>query len=157
VMDHVRRYGRLGYDVSQQSQLGPDSRDSPRHILARRLSNQPTDLRLDPWVTRLFPRLPSPTESESPPVPADDRLGLDDHEVGLPVGPKSREPDPQDPVRLSKSRAFHRALEDAELVAQCQDSAASTARGRRTARSRIMITRTMPMVTPRLGFCEAAS
>ena len=48
------------------------------------------------------------------------RLGLDDHKAGLPVGPKSRQLDPENPITLPKPRAPHRALEDAELVAKSQ-------------------------------------
>ena len=46
--------------------------------------------------------------------------GLHGQQALTPARPEVRQPNPQDPITLSKSRAFCRALKDAELVAKSQ-------------------------------------
>jgi hypothetical protein len=53
-------------------------------------------------------------------MPADDRLGFDDHQARAPARPDTGEPDPEDPVALAETRAFCRPMEDGQLLAQRQ-------------------------------------
>ena len=117
---HVVRHRRLLRRVTEQHQFRLNPRQSPRGVLPRHAPDQTTDLRVDLRAAWFLPRLQAPVEPEAVAMPADDRLGLDDYEAGLPVCPKPRQPHPENPITLPKPRAPHRALEDAELVAKSQ-------------------------------------
>ena len=62
-------------------------------------------------------------EAESLAVPAEDGLGLDDHERAAPVAPQAKEPQPEDPIRALQPDAASPklALKDGHLVAEGQD------------------------------------
>ena len=117
---HVLRDSCLSHDVAEQCQLGMDSRRSPSYVLTAHAPDQSTDLCVDFRTAGLASRFPSPVELKTVAVPANNCLGLDDHETGSQVCPEPRQPNPEDPVTPPKSRAFHRTLEDAELVAKSQ-------------------------------------
>jgi hypothetical protein len=67
--------------------------------------------------------LPSPVQSESLPMPRNHRLWLDDDEGGSPASPQTREPNPQEPVGSAQTNATASAgaLQDQQLMAECQD------------------------------------
>ena len=64
--------------------------------------------------------LPSPVQSESLPVSGDHSFGFDDRQSGLPAAPKTREPNPQQPVSARQTEAMTTtgSLENQELMPQ---------------------------------------
>jgi hypothetical protein len=64
--------------------------------------------------------LPSPEQPKAFPVPADDRRGFDDKEAGLPIVPDCAQPSPQQSIGWSQFRSLDGALQNAELVAECE-------------------------------------
>ena len=92
---HVLRDCRLGHVMSQQRQLGLDSRRSPGGILLCHLSDEPSDLCLGLRTARLPPRLPAPVEPEAFAMPTDNRFGFDDHQARAPARPMPRQQDPE--------------------------------------------------------------
>jgi len=66
--------------------------------------------------------LPAPVEAESLAVPAEDGLGLDDHERAAPVVPEAKEPNPEDPIRALEPDAAspELALEHGYLMTEGQ-------------------------------------
>ncbi len=63
--------------------------------------------------------LPSPEHPESLPVPADDGLGLDDHERPLPTAPPPPEDGPEGPIEVGQGRPAL-GLEDRELLPESE-------------------------------------
>src|SRR5262249_56114824 len=71
--------------------------------------------RRSPWPSA---RLPRPIASERPPLPADDRVGLQDTEPAPPLRPYPRPQNPKEPVRLLEAQTPRRAeLKHGDLVA----------------------------------------
>ena len=145
------------HHVSQLSQLGLDPRRAPRGVLPRHTPDQATDLYVDLRAAWFLPGLLAPIEPGAVAVPTDDRLGLDDRQARLPVHPEPGQPHPEDSVTLTQPRAVHGALEDDELLTQRQNFRGERARGRRTARMRITMTRTTLIMVPQFGACEGTS
>src|SRR5215470_8693484 len=65
--------------------------------------------------------LPSPEQPKAFPVPADDGRGFDDKDAGLPVVPDCAQPSPQQSIGRSQFRSLDGALQNAELMAECED------------------------------------
>ena len=65
--------------------------------------------------------LPGPEQTEALPMPGNHSLRLDDDERGAPIGPNLGQPCPEKPISGGQFRPLHRALKDAELVAQGED------------------------------------
>jgi hypothetical protein len=63
-----------------------DARSAPKWIRSRHLANEISDLLRDLWPSSHPAALPPPMEPESPSVPPDDRLGLDDVRVSRQPG-----------------------------------------------------------------------
>ncbi len=108
--EHVLRHGRLVHRVAEQRQLRLNPRRSPRGVLPRHAPDQATDLCVDLWTPGLAARLPTPVEPEAVAVPANHGVWLDDQHARTPVRPEPVQPDPENPITLPKSRAFHRPL-----------------------------------------------
>ncbi len=53
-------------------------------------------------------------------MPSDDRLGSDDGEYLGPVRPDPGQQNPEESVALLQMRAFDRALQDSDLLPQCE-------------------------------------
>ena len=68
----------------------------------------------------LSPTLPSPIQLEAFAVPPDDRLGLHDGEYLGPVRPDPGQQGPEESVALLQMRTFDRALQDRDLLPQCE-------------------------------------
>jgi hypothetical protein len=99
-----------------------DARSAPERVLAAHRANQITDLLRHCGPSQFSPpNLPRPKETEALPVPADDGGGLDEEETGPPIAPHGAEPSPQKSIGRSQFRPLHRALQNAELVAERQD------------------------------------
>src|SRR5215472_15197129 len=65
--------------------------------------------------------LPSPEQPKAFAVPADDGRRLDDKDTGLPVVPDGAQPGPQQSIGRGQFRSFDGALQNAELMAECED------------------------------------
>src|SRR5215467_12202261 len=69
-------------------------------------------------VALALPRLPRPIASERTPMPADDRVGLQDTEPAPPLRPYPRPQNPEEPVGLLEAQTPRRAeLKHGDLVA----------------------------------------
>src|SRR5215813_2715761 len=103
---------------SQLEELAMDSRCSPQPIGSTHPSNQVANRdshRRSPWPSA---RLPPPIASERAPMPADDRVGLQDTEPAPPLRPYPRPENPEEPVRLLEAQTPRRAeLKHGDLVA----------------------------------------
>src|SRR5215471_15262401 len=103
---------------SQLEELAVDSRCSPQPIGLTHPSNQVANRdshRRSPWPSA---RLPRPIASERAPMPADDRVGLQDTEPAPPLRPYPRPQNPEEPVRLLEAQTPRRAeLKSGDLVA----------------------------------------
>jgi hypothetical protein len=66
--------------------------------------------------------LPFPIQPKALPVPSDDGLRFDNAQGRAPIGPKSREPDPNESVAKSQSQAtvLVYALQHKKLMTECQ-------------------------------------
>src|SRR5215472_2171657 len=64
---------------------------------------------------------PRPEQAKAFAVPADDGRGFDDKDAGLPVVPDGAEPSPEQPIRRCQFRSLDGALQNAELMAECED------------------------------------
>src|SRR5262249_18618388 len=103
---------------SQLEELAVDSRCSPPPIgsthPSNRVANRDTP-RGPPWPSA---RLPRPIASERTPLPADDRVGLQDAEPAPPLRPYPRPQNPEEPIRLLEAQTPRRAeLKHGDLVA----------------------------------------
>jgi hypothetical protein len=54
-------------------------------------------------------------------MPADHRRGWDEEETGPPIVPDLAEPGPQESIGRGEFRSLHRALQNPELMAECED------------------------------------
>jgi hypothetical protein len=65
--------------------------------------------------------LPFPIQPKALPVPSDDGLGFHDAQGGAPIGPNSREPDPNESVTRSQSQTMVlvHALQQKKLMTEC--------------------------------------
>jgi hypothetical protein len=54
-------------------------------------------------------------------VPADHRGRLDEEKLGPPVAPDSAQPGPQESIRLGEFRSLHRALQNPDWMAECEN------------------------------------
>ena len=79
--------------------------------------DKPNDLRLDRRSAAAL-RLPGPEASESPPMPPNHGLGLDDREALRPSRPGAREHDPKRPIQRREPGAFRLTAQDRELLSQ---------------------------------------
>ena len=94
---------------------------APERVGVRHLSDEGSDLRGDgraAWPVP--PALAGPEELEACPMPPDDRLGVDDGDDLRPAVPEVGEENPKDPVGGAQAWTPHGALEDGQLVAQCE-------------------------------------
>ena len=65
--------------------------------------------------------LPGLEQTKAFPVPADDGRRFDDKDAGLPVVPDRAQPGPQQSIGRSQFRSLDGALQNAELMAECED------------------------------------
>jgi hypothetical protein len=68
------------------------------------------------------PAFPFPIQPKALAVPSDDGLGFHNAQGGAPIGPNSREPDPNESVAKSQSQAtvLVHALQQKKLMTECQ-------------------------------------
>lgn len=118
--NHVSRDRRFRHDVPQQLQFGLNPQSAPRRVFLGNAADQFADFGVDFRSAVLVPRFPSPVEPKTAAMPANDCFRITNHEAGSPIRPEPRQPDPENPVALPQSRAFHRTLEDDNLLSQRQ-------------------------------------
>jgi hypothetical protein len=63
-------------------------------------------------------RCAAPIEPEAQLMPFDHRVGWDDPQDGMPMGPQSRKPNPEETIAPAQRRPFHRALQYSHLVSK---------------------------------------
>ena len=68
--------------------------------------------------TAPMPREPSPIQLESLPMPADNRLRLDDEERLFPSGPESPQQEPKQPIRRGETRLRMPGSQNGKLLPQ---------------------------------------
>ena len=83
----------------------------------------------DSWSASL-PRLPSPKQPETSPMPADDGLRLHQDELGSPILTEAPQHDPEQPVPRPEAGSLDTPPEDGKLLAEARFSRASAARPR---------------------------
>jgi hypothetical protein len=54
-------------------------------------------------------------------MPADHRRRWDEEDTGAPVVPDLAEPGPQEPIRRGEFRSLDGALQNLDLMAECED------------------------------------
>ena len=82
-----------------------DARRAPERVRLRHGANQGADRERHRGPTGTAAALPSPEATETPAVPRDDRLRLDDDERRSPTGPRAGQADPEPPVRLYETHS----------------------------------------------------
>jgi len=118
---HVLRDGGLADINAELEEFTMNSRSTPEGIISRHLPDEITDFLVDLSSARP-PRsaLPSPVQSESPAVPPNDGVRLDHDQPTSPVGPNSRQDDPQGSISIRQAGSFGIPLEDIELMTECE-------------------------------------
>jgi hypothetical protein len=102
-------------------QFAVNTRCSPQWILSTQFANEFSDV----FRHRRPPRstvtdLPGPEHTKALAVPSDDGVGFDDDKSGPPAAPDRAQPCPQEAIRRRQFRALHGALENTELVPECE-------------------------------------
>src|SRR5262245_52989914 len=97
-LDHVFGDSRFGHLDTELEQLAMDPRRTPQPVGPAHLPDQLADLPGDRRAATRGARLPAPKRLESPPMPADQRLGSDDRD-GIYYGrAEAVEPDQGQPI-----------------------------------------------------------
>jgi len=99
-----------------------DSRRAPTWILLGHLPDMVPNLgaHFRP-ANPVCPRSPAPEKAATGPLPADNGVGLDDHQSIGPPGPKSTKGNPEELVPLPQARVWPFPFEDDDLLAQGQN------------------------------------
>ena len=107
---------------AQLEQLAVNPRSAPEWVFTTHGANQLAHLFRHGRPPRLtVSDLPGPEQAKAFPVPADDGRGFDDKDAGLPIVPDCAQPSPQEPIRRGQFRSLDGALQNAELMAKCED------------------------------------
>jgi hypothetical protein len=101
--------------------LSVNPRRAPEGVRRGHPSDQRSDLRGDGWTAWPGPAaLPGPEDLEAGPLPSDHGGGLDDGDAIRPTAPQAGKQDSEQPVGRPQARARCGALEDGQLVPQCE-------------------------------------
>ena len=96
-------------------------RRTPEGVGVSHRADERSDLRGDGRAAGTSsPALPGPIQLEARPLPADDGGGLDDGDGIGPAAPQAGQQDPEQPVGGSQAWTRRGALEDGQLVPQCE-------------------------------------
>jgi hypothetical protein len=116
---HVRCDGGLTDVDPEFQEFAVDPRRAPQRVRGRHRANQNADIEWHGRPTEPASALPGPQQSESAAMPADNRVGLDDHECRSPVMPNPRQPDPEQAVDARETNpAGPGSITHAQLVPQ---------------------------------------
>ncbi len=97
-----------------------DSRRSPVPVGASHFGDEAAQVRVLSRASKRHTRLPLPEKTKALPVPADDRLGLDDEEDAAPMGPGLGEAGPEGSIDGGDRRMRRPLVEECELLAESQ-------------------------------------
>jgi hypothetical protein len=115
--DHVFGDCCLGNVDSELEQFAMNSGGSPEGIVFAHGADEITNILGNPGPSRFAaPAFPGPKESESLAMPGNNGFWFNDDEGRAPLGPKAKEPDPEESVPRSKSWAIGGTLQDDDLV-----------------------------------------
>jgi hypothetical protein len=99
-----------------------NARRSPQEIGLAHLLNQITNRGSETWPSRTTARFAGPIARKRPPMPADHCVRLQDAQPMPPARSETGQPNPPQPVRLSKVETTWRALlKDGDLMAESND------------------------------------
>ena len=106
---------------AQLEQLAVNARCTPQRIFA----TQSADKFSNVFGNRRPPRstmadLPGPEQTKALAVPSDDGVRFDNDQSRPPAAPDRAQPCPQESIDRRQFRALHGALENADLVPECQ-------------------------------------
>ena len=117
----VPRHGSFGNLEVELPKFSVDLGGSPIRVLFSQASDQNTNLIGDLRAATAWPGSPTPVETETGAVPADDRLGLHDEEDVGPVGLKAAEGRPEEPVQGVQCWPRPFAFEHGDLLSEGED------------------------------------
>ena len=92
--DHVLADAGLADVDAELEQLTVDARSAPEVVAAHRPDQLANVLGNAQQTGLTVADLPPPEKAEAPPMPGNDRGGLDDRKGGMPVAPDSAQPRP---------------------------------------------------------------
>ena len=99
-----------------------DPGSSPQWILPAHPADQIANVFRHTGPTGLAPAdFPRPKQAKALPVPADHGGWLNEEETGAPILPHRTQPSPEEAIRRSEFGPLHRALQNADLMAQRQN------------------------------------
>ena len=117
--DHVLRDRRLTNVDPELQQLAVDPKRAPQPIRSRHRANQCADVGWHGRSTEPAAALPGPQQPEAAAVPADNRVGPDDHERRSPFMPNPRQTNPEHAVDAREANPPRpRSIKHAQLVPQ---------------------------------------
>src|SRR5450432_3071082 len=115
---HQARDLAFGDPDAELYQLAMDARGAPQRVGLRQLADEVARAAIDGWAPGCSARTPGPDVAESRAVPAHDGSWLDDDEDVAPAGPRTREPDPEEPVGPVERRTRAAAPKNDQLLAE---------------------------------------
>jgi hypothetical protein len=122
VSHQILTHRRFADFNSEFQQLAMDLRRTPEWVLA---THSPDELayvlRHGRSSTSTMATLPSPEQTKSLPLPANDGICLQDHQHSPPFRPTPGEQSPKPTICGTQSWSFHRSLQNIELMTKSQD------------------------------------
>jgi hypothetical protein len=116
---HPAQHGSLGEVEAEHFQLAVNPWRTPSGVFCDHAKDEfaqfPTDT-FSPSAAPM-PREPGPIQFEPSPMPADDRLRLDDEERMFPSRPESKEANPKQPIWDGKPRMRMPTCQNGKLLA----------------------------------------
>ena len=131
----IAGHGPFRDDEAELLQFSVDLGGSPVRVLFGQATDQTPDLLGDLRPAAARPGSPTPVETKTGAVPADDGLGLDDDEDVGPAGPEAAEGGPEESVQGVQYWPRPLAFEHGDLLSEGEDfegGIASTAKEDRT-------------------------
>src|SRR4051812_44038719 len=120
--DQILAHAGFAHIDAQLEQFAVDPRRAPERVLAAHRPNQAADLLRHGRSPGLAPStLPVPKQAKTFAVPANDGRGLNEEDTGPPAIPDLAQPSPQESIRRGQFRPFHGALQNPDLMAECED------------------------------------
>ena len=120
--NHVFGNGCLRDINSELEQFPMNSRGSPEGIIFAKGADELTNIFRNPQSSRLaMPTFPGPKQSESLVMPTNDCIRFNNNESRAPLGPKAKEPNPEESVPKSEFGPVGGTFQDDDLLSQSED------------------------------------